>query len=129
MLDIKKLLKNLLNNSYKTESGGIWTWRKYADGTFDMWGKWDGSLSSYATWNSNFNGYYKAFTFATGMAPIDSDYQVFASWQIGNGYVFQGNPMYNKSTSGFSAYAMSNVSGSQSCVVNLYVHGRWKSSS
>ena len=34
MLNIKKLLKNILRCCYVTGSSGNWTWKKYADGTY-----------------------------------------------------------------------------------------------
>lgn len=38
MLNVKKLIKKILGCCYVTGSSGDWAWKKYTDGTFELWG-------------------------------------------------------------------------------------------
>ena len=38
MISVKKLLKKILGCCYVTGSSGDWKWKKYADGTFELYG-------------------------------------------------------------------------------------------
>lgn len=38
MISFKKILRKILSCCYTTGSSGNWTWKKYADGTFELYG-------------------------------------------------------------------------------------------
>ena len=38
MISFKKILRKILGCCYTTGSSGDWTWKKYADGTFELYG-------------------------------------------------------------------------------------------
>lgn len=37
MLNIKKMLRKIARCCYTTGVDGVWSWKKYADGTFEAW--------------------------------------------------------------------------------------------
>lgn len=64
MLKIKELINKLLKCAYTTGSSGNWTWRKYADGTYDAWfnNGGGGSTGSLTAFGNGAGGYSPTFT-------------------------------------------------------------------
>lgn len=127
--EIMKLKRAVFGNDQAVtmmESGtdGYWTWYKYSDGSFDMYRRTSATITSYYDL-SFLHGYYADYNFPAGCKPINADYGVFTSWKIGSGFGWDGG-VGNKTTSGFRAYAMGSASGSQACIIDLYVHGKYK---
>lgn len=58
MLDLKKLLGKILNSPFVVEQGtsGIWTYRKWSDGTAECWGKKTVTATITSAWGSLFSG-------------------------------------------------------------------------
>ena len=91
---------NVNNNVFTEFRNGViehtsengWYYKKYADGTFDMWKKYSGAPATgthYSTYN-NFYGYYiQTGNFPTNCKPIDTNYCIHSTWQITNGFAIQ----------------------------------------
>ena len=129
MIDLKKLLEKILSCMYTTGTSGNWHWRKYVDGTFDAWVYYSGSPygGTHYYYASPFYGYrVEAIYFPTNMKPIDTNYQVYVRWQIGNGFVCSSHSLTAKTLDYFNVYTLGNA-GSQSTVnFHAHIHGRWK---
>lgn len=127
--EITKLKRAVFGNDHAVtmvESGtdGYWTWYKYSDGSFDMYRHTTATIASY--WSSSpLNGFSADFSFPAGCQPKDTDYSVFSTWKIGTGFGI-GADTGSKTTSGFRTYGLGTASGSQSCIIDLYVHGKYK---
>lgn len=117
---IKEVVKLLTtaNPDYVIETGTTngWQYQKYKSGWIDAYRFYSGNLSNYATYNG-FNAYSVAFTPPFTMA--NTAYSVSAEWYIGSGFAMPATTL-NKSTTGFTVYALASQSGTQS--VNLWVH-------
>lgn len=53
----------------ETGTSGIWTYRKWSDGTAECWGDWDRTVSSWSTWGSTYyaNPYNVQETYPAGL--------------------------------------------------------------
>lgn len=111
--------------NYTAGSSGGWTWRKYADGTLDLWGSFSGTSTPYS---GTVNGWYPhrlALSFPANAKPNNGDYSVWQEWEIGTGFTMAG-PVFNKSASGCMAYVLAGAQGSLSYTARFYIHGTWK---
>ena len=111
--------------NYTAGSSGGWTWRKYADGTLDLWGTFTGTSTPYS---SAVNGWYPhrlALSFPANAKPNNGDYSVWQEWEIGTGFTMAG-PVFNKSASGCMAYVLAGAQGSLSYTARFFIHGTWK---
>lgn len=129
LIDIKKLLEKILNCMYTTGSSNSWTWRKYADGTFDAWVYSSGAPSGgthYYT-NSPFYGYkVDGIYFPSEMQPIDTNYQVYVRWQVGQGFVCSSHTVSTKTLTYFTVYTLGTASSQSTVNFHAHIHGRWK---
>ena len=111
--------------NYTAGSSGGWTWRKYADGTLDLWGTFTGTSTPYS---SAVNGWYPHrlnLSFPADASPNNGDFTVLQEWEIGTGFTMAG-PVFNKSASGCTAYVLAGAQGSLSYTARFYIHGTWK---
>lgn len=106
------------------ESGtdGIWTWRKWADGTSECWGK-DSSRSASITsqWGGAYYGSVISNSFPTDLFIVAPMIQINL---MGGDGCFAG--INTATSSAFSYYPYCPKSGTHSFIPNLYVVGRWK---
>lgn len=121
MLSTKKLLYKILSKPIVVESGtsGIWTYRKWSDGTYDAW--YDGTINLGAgtAWCG---GYYHLSTsdltppsFSTG---VTSFYGATTSAVLA---------VYCGASSTYRSYWLNGSSGTLNNVsVHLDMHGTWK---
>lgn len=106
------------------ESGtsGIWTYKKYSDGTCECWGNWNGPLTSYG-YDAKYGYFYYTqldlpFTFAK-----EPTYTYTA--RVGDGGAIPA--FINASTTKVVPYAASpTYGGTQTCYFDIIVKGRWK---
>lgn len=128
-INVKKVLEKLLSTRMVIESGtdGIWTYRKWSDGTAECWGKTDPVTYTH-TAQSGY-GYYTSadFTLPTGL---------FKTVEVGLADRLQGvgSTPFNTlitinvrvlTTTNFGVYVQSASSGSQSLAISMYVKGTW----
>ena len=110
--------------AYENGSYGVWTWRKYSDGTFDLWARNSTTATHFTTING-FYGYQLAFSFPTGCTPINGQYIASLNFKVGTGFSSPaGHGTYG--TTGFVAYVLANQSGQQTIEYDVYVHGKWQ---
>ena len=128
MLDLKKILTKVLGCCYTLDTDGHWTWKKYADGTLEMWRSYSGAptTGTHYTTIGGFYGYYvTGFSFPAGCKPVSTNYFVKTSWIIGNGFVIDSTGL-GKTTTEFGIYALATASGQTTVYADIYVVGRWK---
>ena len=103
---------------------GNWTYRNWANGTYECWGKIPSTITAIVS-SSVFGGNnaYGTVSFPTVFieTPV-VNYALYAT----NGYDFAGKA--NVSTGSFTWYALSNatLSVGGAVTVNVHVRGRWK---
>ena len=116
--EVAQLITTVEEKDYVIETGTTngWQYQKYKSGWIDAYRLYTGNLSNYATYNG-FYAYSVNFTPPFTMA--NTAYSVSAEWYIGSGFAMPATTL-NKSTTGFTVYALASQSGTQS--VNLWVH-------
>lgn len=116
--EVAQLITTVEEKDYVIETGTTngWNYQKYKSGWIDAYRLYTGNLSNYATSNG-FYAYSVSFTPPFTMA--NTAYSVSAEWYIGSGFAMPATTL-NKSTTGFTVYALASQSGTQS--VNLWVH-------
>ena len=102
---------------------GIWTYRKWSSGIAECWGKGAKTMSHYAT-TGGFYGYYADFALPSGLFTSITAH-VYTS-TVGNGFAMPASGMGASTTTSIRVYALSSISGSQSCTFDMMVKGRWK---
>lgn len=127
--DLKAILEGLglSPSAYIVESGtsGIWTYRKWSDGTAECWGR---TSSSSFTWSSYVNGLYYSsnnWLISLPFAFADTNYVVTANtYYVGGavGWVANSNAM-DSSTLKLTIVRNGN---SGDVYVNINVKGKWK---
>ena len=123
MISIKNLLNKILQCCYTTGSSGGWTWRKYADGTIDMWRTYSGNLTDYAN-GGGWYFYQANFSFPSNTV-IGTDYAVHPVWKVGTSISVAA--WCAKGSGSFTTYgARIGGGGTNACIIDMYVHGRWK---
>jgi hypothetical protein len=129
-LDIKQLLLKFLQTPIIIESGtdGIWTYRKWSDGTAECWGKTDAKTYSFTAQSGT--GYYTSEQQNLPTGLFTSVIVGFADRLQGTGSTPSNSLMTinvsNLTTAVISYYVQSTYSGSQSLAISLYVIGKWK---
>ena len=129
-ISLKKVLKNLMNSNHVVEEGtsGIWTYRKWSDGTAECWGKT--AAKTYSCTNQSGNGYYtsESQTFPSGL--FQTTTVGFANRLQGTGSTPSNTlitiNVNNLTTTYINYWVQSTVSGSQSLAISLYIIGTWK---
>lgn len=103
-------------------TSGSWYYRKWNSGKAECWGRITATKSHYTTSNS-FYGYYGSVTYPF---TFTENPRYVYNVQVGSGFAMSGTGTMGESKTGTNWYALSTVSGSQSCVVYMYVFGKWK---
>lgn len=120
---MSELLKDMCINDYIVEQGtsGIWTYRKWASGVAECWGKPSQSVASSGTFLGA-NAYSTYFALPSGLfVSVDS---ANANPIIGSNYAI---PAYiNTNPTSVGVDALSNESGTTDFSANIFVRGRWK---
>lgn len=127
--DLKAVLDEVLPNTsvdYIVEQGtsGIWTYRKWNSGIAECWGRGSATLSNYATANG-FYGYNTKFSLPSGLFVSGSVPTHTYTASVGTAFAIPASGISTSNTS-IHVYALTIVSGSQSCVFDMMVKGRWK---
>ena len=123
---IKTLLSKLLNTPLVIERGtnGMWTYRKWSDGTAECWGV--KSLGSKAITTAYGNGFYaQADTISFPSGLFASISAVTSSLKDGAGY----GAWFDQSTTSASAlvgYTYGVKSITLTLTVDVYAIGKWK---
>lgn len=112
---------------YVEERGtsGIWHYRKWNSGDVDLWGRWSGTLTNYATVNSWYG--YNTGSIALPFTVYEPNTQISA--RISTGFAHSGNCYIAADTASINSitgYAIGNVSGTVPCVFHFQIQGRWK---
>jgi hypothetical protein len=108
---------------YVAERGtsGIFNWRKWASGDVEIWGSWTGTLTDYETVSP-------FYAYQTPIITLPVTLIEFISVQfcgnIGDG--FASPVRIEKSLTSVGFVSLSSVSGSQLCVFDFSIQGRWK---
>lgn len=124
-INVKKVLEKLLSTRMVIESGtdGIWTYRKWSDGTAECWGVFSNTTSHYAT---VFGGYgYNSGTVNFPQNLFQSAPIPTFSARIGNGFAVTGTQTNSLTNTSSNFYAVSSASGSQTCYWYIYLVGKW----
>lgn len=108
-------------------TSGIWTYRKYASGIGECWGRWDkNNVASSTKWNNIYYGTIGQptnypFTF-TAYPTVELTVQSSkgAGWGVFN------NSDYSTSNAGTVYLATANSTTSTNVTVNIHALGRWK---
>ena len=125
MLDLKALLTKLLGCAYITGTSGVWTYKKYGDGTAECWCRYSGSMAI-NTAAASYGGYRSAelsilnfpFTFASVPTVIAT---------AGSSQGFWVNNIATTTTTGGKFYLSCGSSlAAATRIVNFHVYGRWK---
>lgn len=125
-VSIKEILGKILNTPIVVEQGtsGIWTYRKWSDGTSECWGRASITLSNYNTYNG-FYGYMADFAFPSGLfiaghipthtytVTVDSGFGIAAGGQ-------------GTTNTNMRIYALGTAKGSQPCIFDMVAKGKWK---
>ena len=122
MISTKKLFKKILGCCYSTGSSGAWTYRKYADGTIDMWAIVTDTLTDYSQ-SGGLYFYSKSVSLPTNLL-YDANYVLMSTWRAASTITFAS--WASKSTSSFISYGACLGGGQKDCVIEFYLHGRWK---
>ena len=124
MLGVKELLIEILGCCYSYGTSGNWTYKKYANGTVELWCQYSKTLSNYTTALGGY-GYYTTVNLPFTVYEPVINYSV----KVGSGFAVPASAMGyagSASISSFNVYAIANQSGSQSTTWVIDVRGRWK---
>lgn len=119
-----QLSENLADYVVAQGTDGIWTYRKWNSGIAECWGRGSATLSNYATVNG-FYGYNTSFSLPSGLFVSGSVPTHTYTASVGTAFAIPATGISTSNTS-IHVYALTNVSGSQSCVFDMVVKGRWK---
>lgn len=129
MLDVKKLLTKILGCLYIYGTDGYWTWKKYADGTFEMTRSYSGvpvGSSHYTTVGGFYAYYITGWNFPAACKPISREaYVVHTDWEIGSGFAINAGTVGGTTTS-FNTYALASAASQSTVKVRVHVVGKWK---
>lgn len=124
MMGIKELLSKILTTPLVIESGisGDWTYRKWSDGTVEIWGTQSGS---YAMTTVEGNGFYAPLTTYNFPNNLFINTPVVTCSARTSGSL--GNYSVNNVSNTFvNGYWWSTKSTTRTCYVYIYAIGKWK---
>ena len=124
-VNFDEVLAGLLETPMVVETGvsGIWTYRKWSDGTAECWGIYTNTVSHYATVFGGYGYQSGTITFPQGLfqsAPVPT-----FSARIGNGFAVTGTQTGSLTNASSNFYAVASASGSQTCYWYIYLIGKW----
>ena len=118
MLNVKKLLTKVLKGVYASGADGIWTYRKYADGTYHAW--WIGGINLLSG-TALAGGYFHKS--GSELSPPSFSNSVTSLYGAANGaqlYAYIGH------SATFETYWWNGVSaGANNVLVRLDMYGTW----
>lgn len=115
-----------MENEAVIESGttGIWTYKKYEDGTLNMWAF--GTTSSVTPTTSwNMRVYSVTFSFPSTVKPSSANYMISGTYRVSSGFSFSGG-YQDASVNGFKIKVYGSASGAQPVIYSIYIYGKWK---
>lgn len=130
-INVKKVLEKLLSTRMVIESGtdGIWTYRKWSDGTAECWGKYTATGTINNTWGSCFTGLATTLTYPQDLfkaAPLvqitsegDSGYATWTYSQTKGSATQTPQFTFIRATTGGT--------GNITVTANIYAAGQWAS--
>ena len=125
---LKKVLAKILNCDYVIEEGttDIWTYRKWASGIAECWGRWSGDVASYYGPDSGGRiGFQQAINYPAGLF-ISVDHRTFNP-QAGTAFTWAAANILGSPTSATYYFLAINLSaGYHTCYIDIYAKGRWK---
>lgn len=128
-ISLKAALAKLLNSRLVIEAGtsGIWTYRKWSDGTAECWART--AVTTYTHTTTSGYGYYTSANFALPDGLFQTVTAGFSNRAQGSGST-PSNTLITVNgreltTSNFGVWIQSASSGSQSISISLYVIGKW----
>lgn len=131
MLNIKKMLTKIAKCCYTTGTDNGWIYRKYADGTFEAWRRYNATglkltTASAGTYYGSGTDGEKALdlpSFTSGITAIFGQEDNVYSHSSG---LFIFNMVHNQSTSKLIIRFRAHASTSSGvCGVSLYIRGVW----
>ena len=123
-ISLKETLAKILNTPMIVEQGtsGMWTYRKWSDGTEECWGITPSA--SHAMTQPSGNGYWVAENYSLPSGVFININNVQANRSYGNGLVFIS--VYGVSTTNISCYVCCTAILTISFGIFFSVKGRWK---
>ena len=115
------------NNVVASGTVSNWYYRKYSDGTLDLWTSYTVSASQASAIANNSLYQYNLLNIGipASIRPINANYIVSGSARIGNGYGIIACTT-GETVSSFNLILVSSSSGTQNVTYKLYIHGAWK---
>ena len=125
MLDVKELLKKLLSVPMVVEQGtsGIWTYRKWSDGTAECWAHWVTGAFAGTLVNGWYCRVHGPIAFPAGLFKA-TPYVNFSLTYWNTGYFWGGVRTVSKDQ--FSIHTINNSAGSAGAYGDFYAVGKWK---
>lgn len=128
-VSLKQVLAKMLSSRFVIDSGisGIWTYRKWSDGTAECWART--AVTTYTHTTTSGYGYYTSANFALPDGLFQTVTAGFSNRAQGSGST-PSNTLITVNgreltTSNFGVWIQSASSGSQSISISLYVIGTW----
>ena len=97
-----------------------WEYRLYSDKKIVATRTIEQSIASYTTWNGMYG--YNLANISTPFTMTNTIYYVSASWKIGSGFSIPAGVTATTTTT-FNLLALSSASGTQDCIIRLYLEG------
>lgn len=118
-------------DDFVIESGtsGIWTYRKWKNGTLELFGQYSGAptgSSHYSTINSFYAYRVEGITLPSSPGFTNANYVVSANWKIGSGFAIDSGQVASRAKTSFTEYAIASSGSQSSVVINMHVIGKWK---
>ncbi|MBR2706246.1 MAG: hypothetical protein IKE74_03275 [Mogibacterium sp.] len=126
---LKELLAHILKRPIVVESGtsGIWTYRKWSDGTAECWGRWNGNITQYfsfsaggMTWYVYYTTINYPFTFV-GRAPVRN-----YTARAGSAFSWTASNLSNTTYSSNYYILAIGSQPTENFDLDIYAIGRWK---
>ena len=102
-----------------------WYWKKWSDGTCDLWYHNVHAVSPYDS-HPVFGGmyqFYEDLSFPFNL--VDTEYCVTHSWMIGTSHTIPSTNL-TRTQSSVRIYALTAINGAATGRINAHIFGRWK---
>ena len=118
-----------IENKNVVSSGTVngWYYRKYSDGTLDLWTTNTVSATQASAVANNSFYQYNLLNIGipASIRPINANYVVSGSARIGNGYGIIACTT-GETVSSFNLILISSATGTQNVTYKIYLHGNWQ---
>ena len=112
-------------NVIESGKSGSWTYKKYADGTFDMWLYGSVSTTHAASYGNFYQYNLLRASFPSSLKPINTNYVVSGNFRVGTSYGILAG-INGETTTTFNAIVLTAASGTQDVYYKFHVVGEWK---